>query len=84
MQLGQGRRIGEQTEQLWALIKPFCKRARYMTRAHWQDGLNLLLWQLTLRKQRTMAATLQGKVERNAKKIGELLGPGHLSLVRGV
>ena len=72
MQEGAGRRIGEQTEQLWSLIKPFCKRARYMTKAHWYDAMNGAFWALTLRKQRPAPAVLQGRRKHNDKQLGEL------------
>jgi len=74
LQEGAGRRIGEQTEQLWSLIKPFCKIARYMTKAHWYDAFNSALWALTLRKQRTAPAMLEGRVKRNKDHLGELMG----------
>ena len=72
LQEGAGRRIGEQTEQLWSLIKPFCKRARYMTKAHWYDAMNGAFWALTLRKQRPAPAVLQGRRKHNDKQLGEL------------
>jgi len=71
MQEGAARRVGEQTESLWSLIKPFAKRARYMTKAHYVDSMNLALYRLTLRKQRDMAKLLQFQWNENEKKIGE-------------
>ena len=71
-QEGAGRRIGEQTEQLWSLIKPFCKKARYMTKAHWHDALNAAFWMLTLRKQGPAPAVLEGRVKQNRRHLGEL------------
>jgi hypothetical protein len=72
MQDGVARRVGEQTEALWSLTKPFHKRARYMTPAHWQDNTNQLFWQLTLRKQKHFPRMLERKLIRIKKKIGKL------------
>ena len=73
-QEGAARRVGEQTEQLWSIIKPFCKRARYMTTAHWHDGLNQLLMLITKRKQLSIPALLEGKLARIDKKKGACCG----------
>ena len=72
LQEGAGRRIGEQTEQLWSLIKPFCKKARYMTKARWHDAFNAAFWALTLRKQGPAPAVLEGRLKQNGKHLGEL------------
>lgn len=71
LQDGVARRVGEQTEALWSATKPFHKRARYMTAAHWQDNTNQLLWQLSLRKQQRFPVMLESKLKRIPKKIGE-------------
>jgi hypothetical protein len=71
MQAGAGRRIGEQTEQLWAKIKAFTQLARYMTRAHFQDGFNMLFDFITTRRQPLAATVLAGRLQRNDKKQGE-------------
>lgn len=73
LQDGVARRVGEQTEALWSLTKPFQKRARYMTPAHWQDNTNPLLWQLTLRKQKRFPRMLRRKLVRIETKIVELI-----------
>lgn len=68
---GVGRRVGEQTEVLWSEIKPFFKIARYMTRAHWWDNYNCLLWLLSLRKQERFPAMLADRIARIDTKVGE-------------
>ncbi|KAL4527333.1 hypothetical protein Ndes2437B_g02480 [Nannochloris sp. 'desiccata'] len=68
---GVGRRVGEQTEVLWSEIKPFFKIARYMTRAHWWDNYNCLLWLLSLRKQERFPAMLADRIARIDTKVDE-------------
>ncbi|MCX6043446.1 MAG: hypothetical protein NTV69_20235 [Caldilinea sp.] len=51
LQEGVGRRVGEQTEQFWSLIKAFAKIGRYLSWYRWWDGMNLLFWVITLRAQ---------------------------------
>ena len=72
LQLGAGRRIGEQTEQLWSLIKPVCKKARYMTKARWHDAMNSAFWAITLRKQRPAPSVLQSRLKQNCTHLGEM------------
>lgn len=71
LQEGAGRRVGEQTEHLWSVTKPFTKRGRYATKAHWVDGLNNLLRRLSLRKQIDFPKLLEGKLKRLPKTEGE-------------
>jgi hypothetical protein len=65
--------VGEQSEHLWSLLKPFARLARYMTRAHWHDGFNLLLDLLTLSRLLTFPALLQQRRAANKKKLGTRL-----------
>ena len=66
-----GRRIGEQSESVWSIIKAFAKRARYMTYRNWWDGYNFFFEFLTAVRQRDMAQTLQRKLKNIEVKIGE-------------
>ena len=68
---GVGRRVGEQTEVLWSSVKTFFKIARYMTRAHWWDNYNCLLWLLSRRKQERFPVMLHNRINRINKKLGE-------------
>ena len=68
---GAGRRIGEQTEHLWAATKPFAKRARYMTLRNWWDSYNALFRLLTFIRQRDSAAVLERKIKNNLNKISK-------------
>jgi hypothetical protein len=85
-QEGVARRVGEQTEALWSLVKPFCKRARYMTRAHWQDHINQMLWQITLKKQRNFPVMLSRRMkrinlllERYEREVNEVIAEANLA-----
>lgn len=69
--VGVGRRVGEMTEALWALLKPFTKLARYMTLARWHDGYNFALELLMRTKQSTFVTLLDSKRSKNASKLGE-------------
>jgi hypothetical protein len=42
-----------------------------MTRAHFEDGMNLIFKAVAARKQRTMAGALRSRREQNAAKMGE-------------
>ena len=68
---GAGRRVGEQTEVLWSEVKDFFKIARYMTRAHWWDNYNCLLWLLSRRKQERFPVMLASRIMRINLKVGE-------------
>jgi hypothetical protein len=70
-QMLAGRRVGEQTEQFWSLIKPFAKIARYMSWHRWWDGMNLLFWALTLRAQANFPSMLKGSINNTLDKLGE-------------
>ncbi|KAG7672377.1 hypothetical protein NADE_001807 [Nannochloris sp. 'desiccata'] len=67
-QEGTGRRVGEQTESWWAIIKAWCKRARYMSPRQWWDGLNRMYLLLTRQKQQGFPLMLEKKLDRNKKK----------------
>ena len=69
--LGAGRRVGEQTEQLWAKMKPFAKIARYMCFHNWWDGMNFLLQGIARKTQAKMPATLLRRITSNETKLGE-------------
>ena len=68
---GVGRRVGEQTESLWSVIKPFAKKARYMAFRNWWDSYNFLFRHLTFLKQREMPISLERKLKKIGGKIGE-------------
>jgi hypothetical protein len=70
-QVGAGRRVGEMTEALWALLKPFTKLARFMTLARWHDGYNLALAHLMHVKLANFVDLLQSKRAKNTTKLGE-------------
>ena len=70
--LGAGRRVGEQTEQLWAKMKPFAKIARYMAFHHFWDGMNFLLKSITRKTQANLPTTLLRRITHNEAKLGEL------------
>ena len=70
VQEGAGGRVGEQTEHLWSATKPFAKIARYMSRARWQDGFNLLLELLTRIKQQAFPNLISQKITATGKKLG--------------
>ena len=40
VQVGAGRRVGEQSEQFWAHLKPLTSRQRYMAQCHRRDFLD--------------------------------------------
>ncbi len=69
--LGAGRRVGEQTEQLWAKMKPFAKIARYMGFHHWWDGMNFLLKLITTKAQANLPSTVLRRITNNEAKLGE-------------
>lgn len=85
---GAGRRVGEQTEAWWSLLKPLAKIARYMSEAHWFDSYNQLCWELTRRKQRGFPVMMQRRVERIDKKLvscrSEMQSLGAEALAHGV
>lgn len=72
LQEGAARRVGEQSEHVWSLTKPFSKLARYSTRAAWQDGFNLLLELLTLLRLLSFPTLLKQKWDSTVKKKGEM------------
>lgn len=72
--VGAGRRVGEQTEQFWAMMKPFAKLARYMAWHRYWDGYNFVFHDITLRAQASAAATLRGRIKRTLEKLGEMGG----------
>ncbi len=67
---GAGCRVGEQTEQLWAKMKPFSKIARYMAIHHFWDNMNLLFEAITLKTQANFPSTLVRRVNKNKAKLG--------------
>ena len=71
MQVGSGARVGEQVEHLWALTKAFSKLARYMSRARWVEGLNLLLQELTRTRQATFVYLVSQRIKRTASRLGK-------------
>lgn len=72
MQVGMGCRVGEMTETYWALIAPFSKIARYMTLAHWHDGMNLAFDIISSTKQRNFIELMVSKLKRNGRQLGVL------------
>ena len=69
--VGAGRRVGEQTEQFWAKVKPYSKLARYMSFHHYWDGYNMLLDAITFTAQANFVATLLRRIKQNEEKLGE-------------
>ncbi len=78
---GAGRRHGEQTEQLWSLLKPYAKIARYMAWHHFWDGINMVFTAITLRAQASFPATLRGRLKHTVEKLGERIGQHALVLI---
>jgi hypothetical protein len=70
MQANAARRVGEQTEQLWAMLRPLSKKVRYMSPAHWQDCMDNALLLLSRLKQGDFAKLLKRKLDNNTRKLG--------------
>lgn len=70
------RRVGEQAEQFFSRIKPFSLVARYMTPAHWWDGMNALFRLLAQLLQRETPQLLKTKTDSVALGIGEHFAQG--------
>ena len=70
-QTGVGRRVGEQTESWWSLVKSFAKKARYMAPRNWWDGFNRLYKLLSTQKQRDFPQMMKKKILRVEQKRGE-------------
>ncbi|KAL4458333.1 hypothetical protein ABPG75_013198 [Micractinium tetrahymenae] len=64
-----GARVGEQTEHLWALLKPFSKLVRYMSVHRWFDGINLALQSITRKRLAAFGALLRQRINNCGKKL---------------
>ena len=70
-QAGVGRRVGEQTESWWSLVKSFAKKARYMSPRNWWDGFNRLYTLLSSHKQYGFPRMMEKKILRIEQKLGQ-------------
>lgn len=71
VQDGVGRRVGEQTEALWSILKALSKIARYMTPAHWWDTYNLAMEHISKRRLELFFPMMVRKVKRNQERLRE-------------
>lgn len=70
---GTGRRVGENCEQLWALLRPVMKVLRYAAKQGYLDGLDLCLVLISADKLQD-AAELNVAAERAChKKLSKFL-----------
>lgn len=74
LQVGAGRRIGEQTEPLWALIQPVMHLLRYAARRNWYDGYNFAFALVSQRKLAESAGLLDRRIRRNNHEQSALHG----------
>ena len=58
---GQGRRVGQQAEQLWAIMKAPAQLARYMTQGHWQEFVETTFLMIDRQKQLGFSASLAAR-----------------------
>ena len=63
VQVGVGRRVGEQPEHLWSFGKALFQRARYVTFAHWVDVMNMWLDLMTTLRQEALPHRLHKKLQ---------------------
>ena len=86
VQEGAGRRVGETTEALWSMLKPFTKVARYMKLHNWWDAYNLVLLLISQTRQQCLPDLLLDRWNKLGAKKGEhlfvwcLAAPTHLLL----
>lgn len=72
LQEGVGRRVGEQSEQVWSRVKPFSLVARYMAPPRWWDGYNSLFALLGQLVQRDLPQLLEKKLKNIGNTISAL------------
>lgn len=73
---GTGRRVGENCEQFWAMIKPFTSIARYMAKPHYLDFVEDGIFYIACERQARFVELMQDQHSSLRKKLGEwLAGP---------
>ena len=73
---GAGRRVGEQTEHAWSLLKPLGKLLRYASYHHWHDQFNACLLLLSRCKQLEFPQLLATKIKGLVSTKGECIAGG--------
>jgi hypothetical protein len=68
---GTGRRVGENCEQFWAMIKPFTSIARYMAKPHYLDFVEDGIFRIACGRQARFVELMQELDSSLRKKHGE-------------
>ena len=84
LQEGVGRRVGEQSEQVWSRVKPFSLVARYMAPPRWWDGYNSLFALLGQLVQRDLPQLLEKKLKNIGNTISACIALHCLPLLHFV
>ena len=69
-QIGVGRRVGEQTEALWARIKPVAGLVRYMAQHRRHDTLEGVLHDITCQVQEDFPKLMETLVKHASQQLG--------------
>jgi hypothetical protein len=68
---GARRSVGEVVEQLWSQLLQLTRKTRFMSAAHYQHTINLVLESLTFWMLVAFPALLEKKLKNNTKIHGE-------------
>jgi hypothetical protein len=78
--LGSGRRVGENMEQFWALVRAVMKLTRYMTKQGYTLGLDDVMLQIADDKLLEFVQSVLGAHKACLKKLGKCLQTSPLLL----